>query len=154
MKNNLKLMSLICGIALSTCFVSCKDDATTSVPVAALSANMQNITKAPWKIRAYRAKENDDAWVDFMTVFPSCYLDNTYTFSKDGVVVMDEGPTKCDPDDVQSETMSWGFFENEKKIVFLSDDGPGTILALDANNLKILYEIDEGGDKIKMTYSH
>jgi hypothetical protein len=152
MKNNLKLMSLICGIALSTCFVSCKDDATTSVPVAALSANMQNITKAPWKVVEYRDKVNDEAW--FIDEFVSCERDNSLTFSKDGVVVIDEGATKCNPDDVQSETISCGFFENEKKIVIFLDDGPGTILTLDANTLKILYEIDEGGDKIKMTYSH
>ena len=156
MKKSLKLLSSICVLALVAFFASCKDDAPATVNDSGTSANMQNITKAPWKLIKCRSNENDSVWVDVTSLLPSCYLDKTYSFSKDGKVVMDQGPTKCDPDDMQSETMQWGFFENEKKIVFLSDDGPGTILTLDVTTLKILYEIVDGTEKTKleMTFSH
>lgn len=97
-----------------------------------------------------------------------CDKDNLMFLFKDSTVVLDEGPTKCDMNDPQSEPGGlWFFVENETKIKFSSFpfDPTGSPQTLDietltATNLDLhmVYEFIDpiGGDTtdhvIKLNY--
>ncbi len=81
------------------------------------------LTTGSWKITA-AVSDNDGNGSyetnDFAS-FPTCFVDNIFTFKTNGQLELDEGPTKCDILDPQVETVTWQFANNEANIVVDSD---------------------------------
>ncbi|MDB4062430.1 BACON domain-containing protein, partial [Vicingaceae bacterium] len=63
-------------------------------------------------------------------IYPACQQDNIQRFETDGSLAFDEGATKCDPTDPQTEAGNWAFYDSETKLIF--DPGP------DADTLNII----------------
>lgn len=54
---------------------------------------------------------------DLLEFMESCMEDNTTLFKNDGSVWIDEGPTKCNPNDSQqTQAGNWQLVENETKL--------------------------------------
>lgn len=51
----------------------------------------------------------------------ACSKDAVFTFWADGTAVFDEGATKCDPSDPQTEASTWKFIDSETKFVWDGD---------------------------------
>lgn len=62
--------------------------------------------------------------------YPACQQDNIERFETDGSLAFDEGATKCDPTDPQTEAGTWAFYDSETKLIF--EPGP------DADTLNII----------------
>jgi len=82
------------------------------------------LTSGTWKLTA--VVDDDDANGTYETdVFASlsdCFKDNYYTFRSNGEFELDEGPTKCDQMDPQTETASWQLTENETHLTINADE--------------------------------
>ena len=114
LKKGLMLMAIVAIL-----FAACKDDETD--PVAKTKTEM--ITSGSWVL--------SDALLNgssFFGTMDDCEKDDFLTFKTNGDAITDEGPTKCDPADPQTETGTWKFSTDEKKITFDGDLGDLTSL--------------------------
>src|SRR4051812_17878633 len=68
---------------------------------------------------------------------PPCQTDNILTFTTDQKVIFDEGPTKCYPSDVQTESETYSISNDNKTLTLLFSGTPQVfnILTLNATTL-------------------
>ena len=113
-----KILTLLALLAsLSVFFTACSEEPETVATPAPSKTNTQIITSSPWTLTQIRGSgDNGATWTDVTAFFDACELDNTWSFGTDGKITVDEGPTKCDPQDPQTDTMPWSFANNETKI--------------------------------------
>ena len=103
----LKSLSLLAFVAITT--FACKKDAV-------VVDNTALLTTGKWKLTA-ETTAGADTYKDYV----ACEKDNTWAFAAaTGVATLDEGATKCDPTDAQSETGTWAFAGTDKKSVILT----------------------------------
>ncbi len=106
------------------------------------------LTTGSWKITA-AVSDNDGNGSyetnDFAS-FPTCFIDNIFTFKTNGQLELDEGLTKCDVLDPQIETVSWQFTTNDTKIVVDSDTYD--ITELSTTTFKIKENFSGGGSSV------
>lgn len=80
---------------------ACKKDEKTTIEILA---------SHPWKLSAATINPglvnpaNGSVISDLLAILGTCLSDNTYSFTSDGKYVEDEGPTKCDPTDPQTNS--------------------------------------------------
>jgi hypothetical protein len=117
------LLAFVALAALSSCK---KDDSTAD--------NKALLTSGKWKLTAETVKG-----VNTFTTKANCDKDNTWAFTTDGKLTLDEGATKCDPTDPQTETGTWIFTDTEqKKMVITAGFAlPVDILELTTTTLKM-----------------
>jgi hypothetical protein len=113
------------------------------------------LTMSPWKRTgltsspAYDWYGNGNSDINILNIMYDCEMDNLDIYKTNGIFETNEGPTKCDPSDPQTWTMSWAFADNETKLVF---DGTDiyTILELTTTTLKFQTTFEENG----VSYTH
>lgn len=112
---------LICVFLAS----SCKKDVTRT----------ELLTSGTWKLIALQATflgMTTDSYAEM----EECEKDNLFTFKTDNTLDLDEGPTKCKPDDPQIRNEGpWTLFENDTKINL--DNIDYNILELTESRFKI-----------------
>ena len=82
--------------------------------------------------------------------FDPCYADNIYTFHSDGKWEMNEGASKCDPGDPQSDIALWQLINNEKDIILGTDTY--SIVELSSTILKVkLTYADNSSSQVTFT---
>ncbi len=93
------------------------------------------LTTGSWKLIALEASlfgMTTDSYAEM----EECEKDNLFTFKSDNTLEIDEGPTKCDPDDPQIRKVGpWTLFDNDNKINMDSIDF--NILELTETRFKI-----------------
>lgn len=112
-----KHLSLLAFVAITT--FACKKDAVV------VTDNTTLITTGKWKQTA-----ETTAGVDTYASFLACEKDNTMAFAATGTATLDEGATKCDPADAQTETATWAFSGTDKKTLVLTQGGFGITCAI------------------------
>lgn len=161
----MKKVLVFCGV-LAALFSGCKeDDTVTPTPENKDKTNFELITEASWKVSVGTIVPEitldilgttivvDEYW-DLLAYqnggqVQDCNKDDLMLIKSDSTVVLDEGPTKCDINDPQTEDGgTWKFMENESKIEFSSFpfDPTGmpqtldvTTLTKDSLHLQMLY---------------
>jgi hypothetical protein len=100
-------------IAILICFLfSCsKNDQPKTSSASA------NISSSSWKYESGGVDVDKNGSIDLAlstigSIGP-CRLDNTATFRADGTGTTDEGATKCNATDPQTESFTWSFQNNE-----------------------------------------
>jgi hypothetical protein len=86
-------------------------------------SKMELLTTGSWKVTA-SVSDNDGNGsyeTNEFASFSSCFIDNIFTFKTNGQLELDEGPTKCDIMDPQTETVVWQLTNNEANLVVDSD---------------------------------
>jgi Tol biopolymer transport system component len=77
---------------------------------------------------------------DLYGTLRACETDNIITFTSDQKVIVDEGPTKCDPSDPQTTSGTY-LLSNDNKTVTISQDGSSStvfnIITLNSTTLTI-----------------
>jgi hypothetical protein len=130
----------ICALAV----VGCKKDEPT--PTEILTAG------TCWKMTLLEGYDTSNSiWVAVSV--EDCDADNCFAFKADQTFTMDEGATKCHPDDPQTSTGTWSLSNDGKKLS-LSDAAfteVGTIVELTKG--KLVYELDFDGEKARVTMS-
>ena len=98
-----------------------------------LNACKKNDTKAPtkadyltngtWVLTDVVSDDDGDGTYEThdFTDFVTCYTDNIYTFHSNGTLEMNEGDTKCEPGDPQTDTANWQLTNSENSMVFGTD---------------------------------
>jgi len=157
---NLKnlLVILMTGI-FAFSFSACGDDSTEPSPSS--NSNTDLLTSSAWIMTAGKIEppivifgiEFNDIYADM----EDCDKDDELIFNTDFSGSEDEGATKCDPADPQSEAFTWAWASNETQIVY--DSTTFDVVSLTTTELKLESVIDgeEFGDTtgtvIKLTAS-
>lgn len=131
------MMTAVAVLALT--FTSCKKDEETPTPAPA-PTKTQLLTAKSWKMTSMKV-----GTMDYIGFLPACQKDDFLTFKTNFTVIDDEGATKCDPADPQTETSGWSFINNETAIVSESTDTL-KIIKLTADTLRVetKFETDAG----------
>lgn len=99
---------------------SCKKDTDNPTPIptpAPAPTKAQILTSKNWKTIAM-----DINGTDIIPMMPTCEIDNYLTFKTNNDYIENEGASKCDPTDPQTETGRWQFIMNETAILIDNED--------------------------------
>ncbi len=133
------ILYLLALAGLFLFWTSCKKDSSTNNPT---NPTVAVLTSAAWKYDTAGVDINKDGIIDLgdTAALPSCERDDTFTFSTDSTGVMDEGPTKCNPGDLQSSPFTWKLMNNNTLLTAsfnpILQEGV-TVLKLDANHFSV-----------------
>lgn len=116
------------------------------------------LTAAPWKVvaavvnPAYNIDGTGEI-SDLYSLYEACDKDDMIIFKPNGDMIFDEGATKCDADDPQSEVVGkWELRNNDTELYAegIDDNNVVQILELTESTLKVKWtEVD---DNISYTY--
>lgn len=122
----LKLSALVV-LSVSLLFAACSKSDSNSAP----KTKTQLITQASWKFSTATV-----GGTDVSSLIQSCQKDNVLTFSATGGTgTLDEGPTKCNSGDAQTQPFTWSFTNNEStlhvsQVFFTGGSSDFTIVSL------------------------
>lgn len=96
---------------------------------------------------------------DLYAVLPLCDRDNVSCLIKNGSAYVDEGPTKCDPNDPQVTDSGKWWFSADEKVVFAVLDGASDtlvseILELTTDQLRFRQTLEVFGQPRQITFSY
>lgn len=157
MKQKIQLAGLLLWVSCVTIAISCKkkkDNNTTKT-------KMELLTAGSWKRTALISNPAYDWYADgtfatdILSVMKPCEKDNFDTYSTNGMVETNEGPTKCEASDPQTWAVTWTFAGNETKLIFDGYD-EYTLEELTATTLRFRSTFVEGGISYTQveTYGH
>ena len=135
---------LLTGCLVSVLMSSCSknDDSTPKSKTELLTASV-------WKIASVGVDLDKNGTVDLPYSLEACEKDNTFKFNTNGSGISDEGPSKCDASDPQSEDFIWSFKSNETILSIAIPNsllsGDTTIKTLDDNTLEVYIDVDDPG---------
>jgi hypothetical protein len=144
MKNVIKFLSI--ATLLFTLF-ACKKDAEPT--------KTELLTAHAWKTTAAEATING-VKSNLYASYEACEKDDFTTFKTDKTFISDEGATKCDPADPQTEQAKWTFLTNETKLeITVTDSGSTATITYDIVELtadKIILKFTLGTSSGTVTY--
>lgn len=150
MKGKPPIITWLLVITAMATFFSCNKSDNDRV-----KTKTELITMGSWKRTAFIATPaydwNADGTFDtnlLNTMFP-CEKDNFETYQTNGMVVTNEGITKCNASDPQTWSVSWTFGDNETKLIWDGTD-VYTLLELTEATLKFQSTFVENG----VSYTH
>ena len=118
---------LFATLILSSLFIGCSKDDTDDVKQP---TKTELLTAHYWQITAITVDPPlpffGTTITDFYALSENCYKDDIQKFNTNNTIIFDEGATKCDPADPQTENGVWSFNSNE------------TILTIDGESSKVL----------------
>ena len=122
----LRILSILALSLSALVFTSCEEE--TDPPPA--PSNTQLLTSATWRFSTV-------TWggVDYTAQLPTCYKDNTLKFETNLTGVADEGATKCNAGDPQTNPFTWAFTTNETVLTASHPLLPGGSNAFTINTL-------------------
>src|SRR4051812_42147827 len=94
-------LCIACSVLLT--FAGCKKSSDNKS-----KTKTEIISQSSWKIDNAKV-----SGIDVTSSLDACEIDNILTFSSNGTGTLDEGATKCDASDPQSNPFSWNFASNE-----------------------------------------
>jgi|SRR6187399_465173 len=139
-------------------FASCKKDKDYTTTA---KTKTELITMGSWKRTALISNPaydwNANGVFDtniLNTMFP-CEKDNFETYQANGMVLTNEGVTKCGSSDPQTWSVTWSFGDNETKLIWDGND-VYTLLELTETSLKFQSTFTENGVTYTQveTYGH
>ncbi len=127
MKNKLTTLLMISGLFfISITFNSCKKDEVALQE----TTHADLLTNGGW-VMYMGTSTFGTTTVDFYALMPACEKDDITFLQTDGKVLKDEGPSKCDPYDPQSEIIgSWRLVDNGTKLEFTDEDGEVSVMTI------------------------
>ncbi|MDP3930268.1 MAG: hypothetical protein Q8R57_14700 [Bacteroidota bacterium] len=138
MKKNILILSAIAFFIVSSCKKKMDEQIPeTKTPVV---TKTDLISAKAWKLTAVTVSpgiflQGGPLITDFYPYIENCKKDDNQRFNLGGKGIIDEGASKCNPEDPQTEEFSWAFANNETKLIL--DEDTSTIVQLDSNTLKL-----------------
>jgi len=123
------------------------DGAKTTSPVISITVQDDELIGKNWKLTAKtvspaRAPQiGADPITDWYTQLENCEKDNLKKYMADNTVTFDEGASKCDSNDAQTEKGSWLYNSNNTIITETRDDAviDYKIVSVSDTQLKVTY---------------
>ncbi|MBO6517082.1 MAG: hypothetical protein JJ975_11080 [Bacteroidia bacterium] len=152
------LLAAIAGLFVG--LVGCSDEGAEPTPEPKAKTNMELITEGSWRVEDGTISPSIDIDIQGNTITVNnywdllaiqgggqvmdCDKDNIMILKSDSSVVLDEGPTKCDANDPQTQDGGkWHFMDNETKLKFSSfpfdPEGNPQVLDVDSLTSEVLH---------------
>ncbi len=138
----MKFKITLVALVVCTAFIySCKDE-DSSTPA---KTKTDLLTTGSW-IGTDLLANDTSIWNIFVS---SCSKDDFTKYNSNGTSLTDEGATKCDPSDPQTEAGTWKFISNDTKIVM---DGSDTADILELSETALRIGMSDGTDKLEARF--
>jgi hypothetical protein len=141
---------LFATLILSSLFIGCSKDDTDDVKQP---TKTELLTAHYWQVTALTIDPplsiGGTQISDFYAQLDNCTKDNLEKYNTNNTVTYDEGPTKCDPADPQTQTSPWSF--NSDETILTIDGESYKVLTLTSTQLKMSFSELIGG--INYTYT-
>lgn len=111
---------LILAVSILSLVVSCKKDKDPS--------RTEMLTNGKWKLTAQTISPaidwdfDGDLDTDLYVIMDACIKDDFAIFRTDGTVEENEGASKCDASDPQSEILAWSLKNNDQTLQLDGED--------------------------------
>ena len=151
MKPKIQSIALLLMVAGITITFSCKKDNGE----AAVKTKTELLTTGSWKLISYTSTPAYDWYgtgvyaTDILAALHPCEADGFDTYKINGIVEINEGAIKCNSTDPQTFTATWGFTDNENKIVYDGFD-EYVLVELTEATMRLQQTFVENG----VTYTH
>ncbi len=122
--------------------ISCTKETVTTSVVTPSTDSTSILCDKSYGLTSLTIAINSNPSIEQIGVIPACNKDNFITYFSNGKSVENEGPTKCNPTDPQTDTSNWVFYSNKTKLIVNSDTAD--ILILNATKLKLRTIIKRG----------
>lgn len=111
-------------ISISAIFLILLLAACSKKDKVAAASKTDLLTSGSWKLTALVSDDdgNGSYETNVYAGFSSCFTDNYYTFKANGELELNEGPTKCDPIDPQTDVATWKLTQNETHLAINTDE--------------------------------
>lgn len=160
MKRTILSTLLISVFALSAIFItSCKKDKKDEDKKEEPKppTNKELVMSNTWKVTKVMS-QGIDVWnSSILPIFQPCQKDNTYQFQADDLLLIDEGETKCNDADAQTQQGAWMMVGKDRMfidVIFLTDTAE--IVSISKTQLVLKANIESFGvdgdiyfDKVK-----
>jgi len=142
-------------------FTACKKDKKDPEPVPANptpapQTNTQRLTGKNFKMTALTVDPPILGITDLYSQLEDCQKDNLIRFDEPNVFKEDEGTTKCNTNDPQTETGTWVW--NTDETIITTNMGTETlsytVVTNDGNTLKVKYTEEISGTKYTVTATY
>lgn len=99
----------------------------------------QLLTAQKWRVSSATIASPGQPTIDLTALSPPCKLDDYVQFATPSTYVVDEGATKCDSRDPQTQLGTWAFANNDTQlsISYTGDTYTATVDELTASALKL-----------------
>ena len=141
------------ALSMSLLFAACSKSDSNNTS----KTKTQLITQASWKFSTATVNGTDVS-----SLINSCQKDNVLTFSSTGGTgTLDEGPTKCNTGDPQTQNFTWSFTNNEgtlhvSQVFFTGGSSDFTIVSLTDTQLVVSQMVNVSGtmQTAVITFTH
>jgi hypothetical protein len=129
----------IASLVISLSFAGCKKDSV------AVKTNTELISQSSWKFSGATV-----SGIDVSSFIQVCQKDNVLTFAASGSGSVDEGTTKCNVGDPQTQSFTWNFASNEtvlhvSTVFFTGGSSDFTLVSLTAAQLVLSQNVTISG---------
>ena len=141
MKKYYTSVFIVCFVAALSVLTGCGKDKKDPDP----KTKTELITTSTWKFSGATVGGSDAS-----TFLQTCQKDNVMTFAAAGTGIVDEGATKCNGGDAQSNPFTWNF-QSSETILFVSNplftggSSTFTLVSLSETQLVLSQMISLGG---------
>jgi hypothetical protein len=144
MKNTTLILSAFIMLTLAT--ASCKKSSTPGKSAAEL------LTQKVWLYQTSGIDADRNGTIDTADDTDDCEKDNSFTFNTNGTGVMDEGATKCDSGDPQTENFNWVLTNNTQLTLTggTNTTMSGTVQTLSETALTVYQDVSFGGASFRV----
>ncbi|MEO6669846.1 MAG: hypothetical protein ABIN36_10245 [Ferruginibacter sp.] len=119
---------------------------------ANFNQNEKLLSNQSWIVVSIRQNTNNGGWVDIFSALPTCKRDNRTFFKTDYSIIIDEGITKCNGTDPQSNHYgAWSLSTDGEKITTTNSSGISTemdVHQLDNSNFTTFKNYTSGTDTV------
>lgn len=139
----LNYLSVLLLALLMAGAVSCKKKKSDPSP--------QERILGKWKITAFTmvSSTSPGTIFDYYALMDNCLKDNFYEYRNGGVLIQDEGPTKCSSSDPQQTTGSYTLSADGRTLTWVQGSDSTTLEVLELSNTtkKLKYTENDGGNE-------
>jgi len=146
------MKKLLLVFAAATVLGACKKDSEPApTPTAATKADV--LVAKNWRLSAqtttYSIANTPSVSQDEYATYSSCERDNFLKFNANKTLLVDEGATKCDQSDPQTQNGSWDFNSDYSKLTLMDPSQgsvaiPFDVVELTATTMHLRYTIVTG----------
>ncbi|OGX91494.1 lipocalin family protein [Hymenobacter coccineus] len=131
----MKISLLFTALVAVSAIVACSKKGDDPQPLTPT----QLLTAQKWRVSSATIAGPGQPTIDLTALSAPCKLDDYVQFADPSTYVVDEGATKCDSRDAQTQLGTWAFANNDTQlsISYTGDNYTATVNELTASSLKL-----------------